>query len=178
MIRRFAVVGGASLMALSALFTAVPALAYQAAQGNSTASVSSTTVGPGGTITFTANFKDANGNAVAGATVVFSQQSGPAGCTVTFTPTSAVTNSLGTVSTSVKFPVNCPGSYTLAASTQGVVVTAAVTETGGFPNTVGAGPEAPEKGELPTGLLIGIVGVALVGAGGFFFLRQRRQSNV
>jgi hypothetical protein len=178
MIRRFAVVGGASLMALSALFTAVPALAYQAAPGNSTAKTSSSTAPPGGTITFTANFKDAQGSAVAGASVTFSQQSGPAGCTATFTPTSTTTDANGNASSSVKLPANCPGNYVLAAATAGATVTATVTETGGFPNTVAAGPEAPEKGELPTGLLIGIVGVALVGAGGFFFLRQRRQSNV
>jgi hypothetical protein len=141
--------------------TAAPALAY-ASQGTSTCTVSGTTL--------TCTFKDANGVAVAGATVTFSQVSGPAGCTATFNPTTATTDANGVASTTFTLP--CAGSYVLAGSTQGVTVSATAASGKTFPAT---SAEVPVSRGLPPwtlGALIAGVALILVGAGGLAVRRR------
>ena len=140
--------------------SAAPALAY-ASQGTSTCTVSGSTL--------TCTFKDANGGAVAGATVTFVQVSGPAGCIATFNPTTATTDANGSASTTFTLP--CAGSYVLGASTQGVTVSAAATSSG-FPAT---SAEAPAGGGLPSwawAALIAGVALILAGAGGLAVRRR------
>jgi hypothetical protein len=150
------------------LFSVVPpatALAYPPCQTASTAKVSHPTVRPGGQITFTVTFTDCNGGAV----------SGPANCQPTFNPSTAVTAQNGQVTTTVTFPPGCPGEYTLAASTQGITVTAEVRETGGFPNTTGdpAGGQTP----LPGTVLVAALGMLLVLTGSVALLARRRSAD-
>ncbi|MGI8608522.1 MAG: Ig-like domain-containing protein [Candidatus Dormibacteria bacterium] len=166
------ITGSAALAAISAMFVSVPALAYGPTQGNSTGSVSAGSTGPGGTVTFTGTFQDANGQGVAGATVTFSQQSGPGTCKASFSPVTATTDSSGKASTTVTLPAGCAGQYVLAAATAGATVTATVSETGGFPATSADVPGAPAGNPLP--VLALVLGLALVAIGGGAFALKRR----
>ena len=163
--------GAAALVAISAMLISTGALAYQTpSPTNSTGSVSPVSAGAGGTVTFTATFKDANGGAVAGASVTFSQQSGPAGCSVTFSPTSGTTDANGQVSTTVTLPAGCSGNFVLAAATAGATVTATVGETGGFPAT---SADPPASGS-PLPVLALALGLALMTLGGAALVLRRR----
>jgi Bacterial Ig-like domain (group 1) len=126
---------GLALAALGALF-AVPAAAYTLGPGSG-ASTSASSVAGGQSFTFTATFTDATGAPISGVGVTFSQQSGPSGCTATFSPATSTTNASGQASTTVTLPAGCPGSFVLAATLNGGgTVTATVTEVApGFPNT-------------------------------------------
>ena len=161
--RMFAAIGATVfVVAGMGALTAAPALAY-ASQGTSTCTVSGTTL--------TCTFKDANGGAVAGATVTFSQVSGPANCTATFNPTTATTDANGVASTTFTLP--CAGSYVLAGSTQGVTVTATASTAGlAFPRTTA---DAPASRGLPPwawGALIAGVALTVVGAGALAVRRR------
>jgi hypothetical protein len=153
---------GAMVFVVAALgaLSAAPALAY-VAQGTSTCSIQGTTL--------ICTFKDANGVAVVGATVTFSQQSGPANCTATFNPTTATTDANGAASTTFSLP--CPGSYVLAASTQGVAVTATATSPG-FPRTTADPPVSPGVPPWAIEALIAGVALTLVGAGALAVRRR------
>ncbi|HEV1997165.1 MAG TPA: hypothetical protein VGR61_03415, partial [Candidatus Dormibacteraeota bacterium] len=141
-----------------ALLTSAPALASYEDQGGSNCQQVGTNQGNN----FVCQFNDANGQGVAGISVTFSQQSGPANCKVTFNPTSAVTDSSGAVKTTVTLPLNCPGSYVLAATTSRITVTATVREGGGFPATSANPPATLALNRwAPAALLAGILLMAL-----------------
>ncbi len=162
--RKYFATLGASLLAVfgMALLTSAPALASYEDQGGSNCTQVGTTTNQGGTVELVCQFNDANGQGVAGITVTFSQQSGPANCKVTFNPTSAVTDSSGAVKTTVTLPLNCPGSYVLAATTSRITVTATVREGGGFPATSADPPATPALNRwAPAAVLAGILLMAL-----------------
>jgi hypothetical protein len=143
--------------------------ASQPTQGGSSASTSSSSTTPGGTVTFSGTFKDNSGSPVVGSTVTFSQQAGP--CAATFSSTTGTTNSNGTASTQVTLP--CAGQFTLAATNQGVTVTAAVSASaggGGFPNAAAAAPAGARLPLAPLGILVGLALVA-ASIGGFAYRR-------
>jgi hypothetical protein len=173
---RFVATIGASILAVSAvaICAATPALAYVSA-GYSSASVSPATAGPGVEVTFSGAFKDQYGQGIAGASVTFTQQSGPSNCQIIFNPTSATTGASGIFSMTVTLPAKCPGEYVLAASTQGTTVTASVSETGGLPATtiVAHGTPAGQPA-LPIPVLVaGLVLVLIVlGAVGLIYRRR------
>ena len=173
MFRRTITVLAAVGISVTALTVVVPAtvLAYPPCASASTASVSSPTVAPGGTVTFSVTLKDCSGVAVAGSTVVFTS-TGPGPCRATFNPPTAITDAGGQAPTTVTFPPACPGQFTLAGTTQGITVTAAVRETGGFPLT--SGGSASDRAPLPIpGLLVMALGLVLVAGGSAALLRRR-----
>jgi hypothetical protein len=165
---------GALLLAVSGMvvMTSAPAMAYEVqASSNCTPSPGSTTI-QGGAVTLVCQFLDANAQGVAGLSVTFSQQSGPANCTATFNPTTAVTDSSGKVSTTVTLPPNCPGSFVLAATTSRITVTATVVQGGGFPRTAADVPASPASNPwVPAALLGGMLLMAL--GTGALVLRRR-----
>jgi hypothetical protein len=170
MIRKLLVLGGVSLAAISASSMATAALAYEGQQGPNF-QCESNSAAPGASKNCTSTFKDANGNAIAGANVTFAQQSGPAGCTVTFSPTSATTNASGQATTSITLPKGCPGQYVLTATANGQVLSVTVTETGGFPVTTGE----PTATSPPIALVLMALGIAfIVAASSVLVLRRRR----
>lgn len=150
----------ASLVAIGALTigASIPAFAY-VSQGTSGATVSPSSCSPGGTSTFTATFKDANSAGIAGASVTFSQQSGPANSQVTFSSTTGTTDANGVASTTVTLPTVCAGNFVLAASTQGVTVTASITGSGGFPAT---SADLPSNGTAAWALVLAVLGAVLI----------------
>jgi hypothetical protein len=147
-------------------------LAYPPCSSGSSASTSSTTVGSGGTVTLTVTFKDCNGGAVAGSTVTFGS-TGPGSCRPTFSPPTAVSDANGQASTTVTFPTDCPGQYTLTGSTQGVTVSAAVNETGGLPLTTGNASDL-EHGLPVVPAAVVLLGLLLAVAGSAALLSRRR----
>jgi hypothetical protein len=167
------ITGGLSLVAASTLALSSPVLAYTPSQNNSNDNTN-TQQGTGGqTITDTATFKDSNGQGVAGASVTFSQQSGPSGCQVVFNPATAVTDANGQATSQVTLPANCAGQYVLAASTGGTTVTTTVRETGGFPNTTAEAPVGGSSG-FPVAIAAMLAGLCLMVAGvGGTLLRRR-----
>ncbi len=174
MLRRIITVLTAVGISVTALTVVAPAtvLAYPPCTSSSTATVSSPTVGPGGTVTFTVTIKDCNGGAVVGTTVVFTS-TGPGTCKATFNPPTAVTDANGQATTTVTFPANCPGQFTLAGTTQGITVTAPVRETGGFPLTTG-NPAADRQSGFPLSpALIAGLGLLLAMVGSVALLKRR-----
>lgn len=172
--RKYFATLGASLLAVSGmmLMTTAPAMASYEDQGASNCSQVGTTTNQGGNVTFNCQFNDTSGQGVAGVSVTFSQQSGPANCSVTFKPTTAVTDSSGKVSTTVTLPPNCPGSYVLAATTSRITVTATVREGGGFPSTTADLPASPASTPwVPAALLGGIV-LMVLGTGALVLRRR------
>jgi hypothetical protein len=113
------------------------AFAYQACNSTSSATVSATSADPNQPIDFTATFKDCNGGAQSGVPVTFHQESGPAGCTASFNPPTAVTDTDGVARTVVTLPAGCPCQYTIAATGAGITLTAVVREIGCLPFTAG-----------------------------------------
>jgi ABC-type Fe3+-hydroxamate transport system substrate-binding protein len=166
---------GALLVATLSILAPSTALAYQACDGQSDEQLSQSSANAGQPVVVTAHFRDCNGNDDAGATVDFSERSGPGNCQVTFSSNHVVTDATGRARTTVTLPANCPGSYVLAASTQGVGVLAALIELGGFPNTAAGAPQGPANGQLPIGWMIAAAGIALAGVASFYLLRPRRQ---
>ncbi len=122
----------------------------------------------------TATFKGGTGCAQpdVAQTVNFTQQSGPAGCTATISPTSATTNSSGVATTTVTLPAKCPGSFVLAASeVNGVTVTVTLVESGGFPNST-TDPPAPSP-TMPVWLILAGVLAAVTGTGALALRKLR-----
>jgi hypothetical protein len=158
-------IGAVLLLSASAMLVlATEALAYGPVQGNSTFSCTPSSAAPGSTVTCVATFRDQFNMPVTPAILVrFSQVSGPAGCTVTFSSATATTDANGQVSVNVTLPANCPGQFVLAASGGGVTVTTTVTATGGFPQTAAAVPQVDGSGSW--GTLFIALGVLLVAAG-------------
>jgi hypothetical protein len=163
----------AFLVAAAASLIAVPALAYTVGPGSS-GTVSSGTAAGGSSVTATFTFVQPNGTPFpAGVQVTFSQQSGPSGCTVTFSSATATTDASGKVSVTVTLPANCPGQFVLAATAAGGgTVTATVVESGGFPNAAGAPVRAPAPFQPYFAIAAGLV---LIGLGAFGFTRRRLQ---
>src|SRR5258708_11309754 len=116
--RRLGISAGVIVVTLASLVQAMPASAYVATQACSSASASQTTVLAGQPVTLTATFKGGTGCAQpdVAQTGNFTQQSGPAGCTATISPTSATTNSSDVATTPGTLPVQRRGSFVLAAS--------------------------------------------------------------
>jgi len=158
--RRLLAAFGATVFVVAGMGAISAAPAY-ASQGTSSCTVAGSTL--------TCTFKDASGGAVAGATVTFTQVSGPSGCTATFNPTTAVTDANGSASTTFTLP--CPGSYVLGASTQGVTVSATATSGKTFPGT---SADPPVSGGLPWTLGALIAGLALILAGAVGLVARRR----
>lgn len=153
---------GATMFAVAAMaaVNVAPALAY-AAQGTSAAGVLGST--------FTATFKDPNGGAVSGASVTFSQQSGPANCQATFSPATGTTDANGSASTTISLP--CNGCYVLGATTGTVTVTATTCKNA-FPAT---SAEAPNSQGPPVWVWAALAGgIALIAIGtGAVAVRRR-----
>ena len=166
----FAMLFGALMV--GSVATAPAALAYQGCNSTSSASASADSANGGGSVDFTVTLKDCNGGAIAGAQVTFSQQAGPAGCTVTFTPSTAVTDANGQATTTATLPAGCPCQYTLAGSGAGVTVTTTVRENGCLPFT-GAARAAART--VPPVLSLGalVVGLLLVAASAYGLARGR-----
>jgi hypothetical protein len=159
----------------TAAVTAPAALAYQGCNTSASASASPTAANAGQPVDFTATFRDCNGQAV-NTVVTFSQQSGPAGCTATFTPTSVKTDANGAAQTTVTLPAGCPCEYVLAATGNGVTVTTTVRENGCLPFTGAARPLRVPGGQVPLGALgLVLAGLlAVVGSGVFLVRSQAR----
>lgn len=161
------------VLALAAMtFAPTSALAYQGCQGNSTITESSTTAPGGGSITITVTIKDCSGNPVPGQTVDFTQIVGPANCHLTFNPTSAITDANGQASTTVTFPNNCPGNYTVNAGAAGVSFTVQLVESGGLPAAGASAPAPPANPGLP--LWLAVAGLLILAGGGTLVLRRLR----
>jgi hypothetical protein len=169
-----------SLLGLAMLLVTTQALAYGPVQGNSTASVSPTSAGPGQQVRFTATFRDQFNQPVSPPVVAtFFQMSGPGGCSVSFAQNSATTDVNGQVSTLATLPLSCPGQYVLASAAAGVTVSAAVTETGGFADTT-ALPQVASSGlgsTWGTGLMaLGLL-LLVVGLLGYRFRRPAHSDD-
>ena len=172
----FAKVAAVITIAAAATFAPLAAHAYPTGEE---ASVSSTTVTPGGTI----DFAVADGTFVPGEPVTISLTGESAsGASLAVLKAAVETATLGTIpaaadgsiSTGIKFPANASGVYTITATSpsvpEGVSVTiTAATASGGAGGTGGsnAGGSLPATG-MDSGSLLGlwVGGGALVLAGG------------
>lgn len=145
---------GILCVAFGAALTVTPALAYTDTTPGSGGSVSSSTVGAGGTTTFNVTM---NGAAV-GDVIGFSATAG-SGCTVTFNPTSATLNASHQASTTATFGSGCAGQNVTLVATgpAGQTVSATVAVSGGFPNTTTA--------PVPFGWIVMAIGAVLILAG-------------
>ena len=166
----------ASMFAVGSVASAPAVLAYQGCNGTSSASASASSTDPNQPVDFTVTLKDCNGNGISGATVTFSQQAGPAGCTASFTPPQAVTDANGQATTVVTLPSGCPCQYTLAATGAGITVTTTVRENGCLPFTAAArsaavAARAPSAPLLPLAVLA--LGLLCLGGAGLALARRR-----
>ncbi len=143
-----------------------PAFAYEGCNSTSTASADPAVVDPGGSTTFTATFRDCNGNGLAGIDVTFSAIDDP--CAPTFTPAVTKTDANGVATTTVVFAANCSTCvHTLAAKGGGITVTATVRTTNRcLPFTSAEQPTGAARADLPTATwLVMAAGVALLVTG-------------
>jgi hypothetical protein len=177
--RLSAVLSGFALLAgmliSGAVMTAPAALAYQGCNTTSSANASPSSADAGQPIDFTVTIRDCNGNGLVGANVTFGQQSGPAGCTATFTPSTAKTDANGVAQTTVSLPAGCPCQYVLSASGGGVTVTTTVRENGCLPFTAGQPSAAVVPGGIPPmAALLAAAGAVLLGLSAAYLVRTRQ----
>jgi hypothetical protein len=154
MLKRLGVSFGLALVAVA--IAIVPAVAYSGTPGAS-CGTSSTTVVAGGSLTFTAHFLGG-----AGQTVTFSANGGTG--TVTFNPTTAVTDAGGNVSTTATFSAGSSGTVNLVA-TVGAQNCSAGAAVSAFPaaSTLPLGLPSPFAWMLLLLVGMGLFGVALFG---------------
>jgi hypothetical protein len=147
----------------------VGALAYLESSGAS-ATTSSTTVAPGGSVTLTAKFASPGGP---GDSVRFSfPGGGGAGCTDTFNPPSGTTDGSGAITTTSTFGTACGGvlGQTATDLTSGQFVTTSVTVIG-LPNTTAEKP-APQHVPFAPAVAI-LLGISAVVIAGGLLVRRR-----
>ena len=96
--------------------------------------------------------------------IQFSQQSGPAGCHLVFTPPSAPANANGSATTTVTLPPRVSLPVRVAATQNGVTATTTIRENGCLPFTAGDG-RAPAPTSGPSVALILLAGALLIGGG-------------
>jgi hypothetical protein len=161
------------LLSLPAIaITSPTALAYQSCTTSATATVNPVVINPGGSVTFTATFRDCNGNGLAGIKVVFAAINDP--CSPTFRPTETTTDANGNATTTVFFTAQCTCVHTLSATGAGITVTADVRISACLPFTGGSSSVAAAEPPRWVAWIAVVGGLVLVSGAGLTLGFKRR----